>query len=56
MPGIVMEAYSPLGNPGRSSANKDSDPVVMEDSIIREIAERLKASPAQVSSKYIFLR
>ncbi len=42
-----MQAYGPLGSPGR--LKKDiSDPVVMEDPIITEMALRHRASPAQV--------
>ena len=47
--GIILEAYSPLGNPGRVSGTKATEPVVMEDPVIKEIAERLNTSPAQVS-------
>ena len=47
-PGITMEAYSPLGNPGRPVKN-DTDPVVMEDPVVKEIATKHKATAAQVS-------
>ena len=47
--GIVVQAYSPLGNPSRPS-KKDTEPVVMEDAVIQEIAAKHKASPAQVYS------
>ena len=43
----MLEAYSPLGNPGRPSVGA-SDPVVMEDSVIKDIAQKHKATPAQV--------
>ena len=43
----MFEAYSPLGNPGRPSVGAD-DPVVMEDPVVKEIAEKHKATPAQV--------
>ncbi len=45
--GIVFEAYSPLGNPGRPFRT-DAEPVVMEDKVIKEIAEKHSVSPAQV--------
>lgn len=50
--GIVLEAYSPLGNPTRPS-KKDSEPVVMEDPMINEIAAKYSATPAQVSGTII---
>ena len=40
-------AYGPIGSPGRRGVS-DSDPVVMEDPVIKEIAEKCKATPAQV--------
>lgn len=45
--GICLEAYSPLGCPARPS-KEDSDPVVLEDPVIKEIAEKHSVSPAQV--------
>ena len=45
--GIVFEAYAALGSPGRRSQLSD-DPVVMEDPIIKEIAEKHGATPGQV--------
>ena len=45
--GIVVEGFAPLGSPGRLNATS-SDPVVMEDPIIKEIAARKGATPAQV--------
>ncbi len=44
-----MEAYAPLGSPGRTRKNS-LDPVVMEDPVIAEVALRHGASPAQVNS------
>ena len=46
--GIVLQAYSPLGSPSRPSKT-DTEPVVMEDPVIKEIAGRLDATPVQVS-------
>ena len=47
--GIVFEAYAPLGSPGTMSHD---DPVVMEDPVINEIAEKHCATPGQVDSSY----
>ena len=47
--GIVLEAYSPLGNPTRPVV-VDADPVVMDDPTIKELATKHNASPAQVCS------
>ena len=40
-------AYSPIGSPGRPEKS-DSDPVLLDDPIVKEIADKLKATPAQV--------
>ena len=45
--GMLIEAYAPLGSPGRLGAS-ESDPVVMDDPVIKEIAARKGATPAQV--------
>lgn len=46
---ITMVAYSPLGNPGRPPLEKkETDPNLMDDSIVKSIAEKHKISPAQV--------
>lgn len=45
--GIVLEAYSPLGNPG-SLLRKSKDPSVLEDPVIKEVAENHKVSIGQV--------
>ena len=47
--GIIFEAYSPLGCPARPFKT-DEDPVVMDDPIIKEIAEKKSVSPAQVQT------
>ena len=43
----MFEAYAPLGSPGRRS-QQSGDPVVMEDPVIKEIAEKHGATPGQV--------
>ena len=45
--GIMTEAYSPLGNPALP-VRTDDDPNVFTDPVIKEIAEKHKASVAQV--------
>ena len=45
--GIILEAYAPIGSPGRPKT-QDDDPVVLEDPVIKEIAEKHNATPAQV--------
>lgn len=45
--GMVFAAYSPLGAPARPFRT-DTDPVVMEDPIIKDIAAKHNATPAQV--------
>lgn len=47
--GIIMTAFSPLGNPGRPDGEKrESDAVLLEDEVVKGIAEKHKCSPAQV--------
>ena len=47
--GIVLEAYSPLGNPARPDAiKKDSDPCLLDDPVINNLAEEKNISSAQV--------
>lgn len=48
---IVITAYSPLGAPN-SLYRKADDPKVLEDSKVKEIAEKHKKSPAQVLIRY----
>ena len=47
MTGIVLEAYSPLGNPGRQH-KETGKPEVIEDPTIKEIAMKHHATVAQV--------
>ena len=42
-----MEAQGPLGSPGRCDA-KSTDPVVLDDPAVKEIAKKKGATPAQV--------
>ena len=45
-----MEAYAPIGSPGRDF-KQDGDPNVLEDPVVKEIADKHSATPAQVSPK-----
>ena len=44
--GIVFEAYSPLGNPGNPFVDV---PRILDDNVVKEIATKHSATPAQVS-------
>lgn len=47
--GVHLTAYSPLGSSDRPEGMKAADePVLLEDTVIKGIAERHRASPAQV--------
>lgn len=46
--GIVFQAYSPIGSPGRFDKHPD-DPCVMQNHVVKEIASKHEATPAQVS-------
>ena len=48
----MFEAYAPLGSPARKGVKSD-EPVVMEDPVIKEIAEKHGATPGQVQSVII---
>ena len=45
--GIVVEAYSPLGNPGNPFLG-GKEPKILDDPVIKEIAQKNAASVAQV--------
>ena len=45
--GIVFEAYAPIGSPTRPFI-EDSDPIVLDDPVIKAIAEKHGATAAQV--------
>ncbi len=47
--GIQLTAYSPLGSGDRPAALKQSgEPVLLEDAVIKQVAESVSATPAQV--------
>lgn len=50
-----MTAYSPLGSPDRPFANKD-EPVVLNNPLLKKIADKHKTTIALVSRLYIFYR
>ena len=47
--GIAFEAYSPLGTPNRP-AKVESDAILLDDPVVKEIATKHDCTPAQVSS------
>ncbi|XP_011406226.2 PREDICTED: alcohol dehydrogenase [NADP(+)]-like [Amphimedon queenslandica] len=55
--GIVLEAYSPLGSPGRPQMmiNPD-DPVIMEDPTMKQIAEKHGATVGQICLSFLLHR
>ena len=52
--GIVIQAYGPLGSPTRYNV-ESTDPVVLEDPTIKEIAARKGTTPAQVRTDFFCL-
>lgn len=54
---ILVTAYSPLGSGDRSREMKaENEPSLLENSVIKEIAEKHAASPAQVLIKWAVTR
>ena len=51
---IVLTAYSPLGNPGLD--RNPENPKILQDQQIKQIADSLKVSPAQVLIKWAIQR
>ncbi|KAK7574431.1 hypothetical protein V9T40_011622 [Parthenolecanium corni] len=49
--GILITAYSPLGTPDRPNASKD-DPVLLQDPLILQLAEKYKKTSAQIAIRY----
>ena len=48
-------SYSPLGSPGRLDKS-DDEPVLLDDPVVKEIADKYKVTSAQVYNNYeIFL-
>lgn len=47
--GIAFEAYSPLGTPNRP-AKGENDPNLLDDAVVKEIADKHECTPAQVRS------
>ena len=48
--GIVVEAYGPIGSPGRPNSFKSKDdPIVLDDPVVKDVAAKHGATAAQVS-------
>lgn len=48
---VMLTAYAPLGNPGRTWA-KAGDPVLLEDPVVLDIAKKHVRTPAQVLTRF----
>ncbi len=49
--GIAFEAYSPLGNPSNPFLSGD-EPRLLDNEVVKEIADKHSVTVAQVSSTY----
>ena len=47
--GIVIAAFSPLGSPERPLPNKEAQPVLLNDPVLKKIADKHKTTVALVS-------
>ena len=48
--GIVTVGFAPLGSPGRTFPNKEAQPVLLNDPVLKKIADKRKTTVALVSS------
>jgi len=53
---IQITAYSPLGNPGRPAGLQKGQDVLMEDAVVKAIAEKHGKTAAQVLIKWVLQR
>ena len=44
-----MTGYSPLGSPDRPGSNKESEPIVLNNPVLRKVAEKHNTTIALVS-------